>query len=164
MKIFYSILFLFFFGCSFSQKNNQIISLKPESLLHKILGNNKPAIIQFWNPNCENVKNILKEYKLLEKKYSNTIDFYFIGITNRQSLVVNDLKVTNYNYKIYIIDVNFEKEILKRKERFTKEISKILKIKSNDFITLVLNKNHKVIYQGDLLKIEPYKFKEFNQL
>lgn len=39
-------------------------------------------------------------------------------------------------------------------------MSKILKIKNNDFITLVFDRNHKVLYQGDLLKIEPSKFKE----
>ena len=160
MKLSYIILGLVFYGYSFSQKNSQIVSLKPEALLNKISENKNPAIIQFWNPNCKNVNDILKEYQLLEKKWSKTIDFYFIGITNKESLVIKDLKQAHYNYKIYIIDVNFEKDIYKRKGKFTKEISKILKIKNNDFIALVFDRNHKVIYQGDLLKIEPYRFKE----
>lgn len=60
MKISYILLLLVFYGNSYSQKKDQIISLKPEALLHKINKNKKPVIIQFWNPNCEDVNNILK--------------------------------------------------------------------------------------------------------
>lgn len=160
MKISYILLLFVFYGNFYSQKKDQIISLKPEALLHKINKNKKPVIIQFWNPNCEDVNNILKEYQFLENRYANVIDFYFIGVTDKKSLVFKDLKKAHYNYKIYIIDINYEKNINKRKEKFTKKMSKILKINNNDFITLVFDRNHKVIYHGDLLKIEPSKFKE----
>jgi thiol-disulfide isomerase/thioredoxin len=149
---------LFVFSASaFAQK---IVHLTPQQLIDSSKASGRPAIIQFWIPNCAASKEIVIKYKQLQEEYGTEADFYFIGITNKDSLVSNLVSATGYNHKIYVADAAVAEDLMDRRSVFCNEVCRLLGTKEKDFITLYLDKNNTPIYIGDDLEIKPKKIKK----
>ena len=134
MKFLITTLFLFLNIIIYAQK--EIYSLTPEKLALEIQSSKKPSIVQFWVPNCENNIEIVKRYKILMEKYGTDINFYFVGITNKEELVQDLMIKTNYKHNFYIIDKSISPEDLYlRKETFNKIFTKLISGNKKDFIT-----------------------------
>jgi len=109
---------------------------------------NKKTVLQFWNPNCKEVEDILKQYKAAEAMHNDT-DFYFIAITSKDTLITNAIKDNNYPYKLYVADAAVNPDLYERMASFCKKMCALLNIKKSEFLTMYLDKNDKVIYAGD---------------
>ncbi|TRW24345.1 hypothetical protein FMM05_10970 [Flavobacterium zepuense] len=128
----------------------QVIHITPQQLMDNIRKTEgKSTVIQFWNPNCKEVSEIVTEYKAAEEGYSKTTDFYFIAITSKDELIVKAIAENNYKYNLYVVDASVQPDLYERRQTFCKQLSKLLKIKEADFLSLCLDKNDKVTYTGD---------------
>jgi len=140
--------------------SQEIIYITPPQLFDEIKNSSKASVVQYWVPNCANVDDIVIEYKNLQNAYSNNIDFYFLGLTNKEELVANVVKKTGYNYKIYIIDKSVDVELPRRKETFSKEFCKLLDIEESDFITMYLDTDDSVKIKSNDIKLKKVKLKK----
>lgn len=146
---------------SVCRAQESIVYITPAKLAENIKKNtDKATVIQFWVPNCANAAEIVNHYNILENDYAKAVDFYFIGITNKQELVSTLLKNNNFKHTIYIADPSVNNELGARKESFSLELCKLLKIKETDFITMYLDKKDKVIHYGDEIDVEKEKLKK----
>jgi len=143
---------------AFAQDNVQYIT--PSELKKNIDNSKKPTVLQFWIPNCANADEIITEYQRLEEKFGKEVNFYFIGITNKAALVNDLIRKGDYTHNIYIADTAIDKNINSRKETFCKVLNSFFNRKSPfDFITLFLDKNGKLFYAGDRLKLKDRQIK-----
>jgi thiol-disulfide isomerase/thioredoxin len=157
---YYLLFVLSLFTFSIYAQNN-IIYLTPEELVNNIKNDTlKAAVIQFWIPNCANAKEIVTHYKELEDQYGAKVNFYFIGITNKETLVDTLIEDTAYKYNIYIAAPSVNDDITIRRETFAAKVCHLLNLKKSDFLTMYLKKNGKVIYYGDAIDIKKSKLKE----
>jgi len=157
----YYLLFLLslFSLCGVAQQS--IIYLTPEKLVENIRTNTiKASVIQFWIPNCANAEDIITNYSDLENQYSGDVDFYFIGITNKESLVRTLIKNTRFRHKIYIADPLVNQDLTIRRETFAARVCHLLNLKKNDFLTMYIDKKDKMTYYGDAIYIDPKKLKK----
>ncbi|MDV6169802.1 thioredoxin domain-containing protein [Flavobacterium sp. DG1-102-2] len=145
--------------CGFAQQS--IVYITPDQLIENIKSNTtKATVIQFWIPNCANAKEIVAHYNKLENQYTNVVDFYFIGITNKESLVSTLIESTNFSHKIYIADPLVNEELPARRETFAARVCQLLQLKKSDFLTMYIDKKGKVTYYGDAIDVEPEKLKK----
>jgi len=157
-----TVLFLFL---SFSAllSAQQVIHLTPQQLIDNIKKTErKSTVIQFWNPNCKEVSEIVSEYKAAEDTYSKTTDFYFVAVTSKDELITKAIAVNNYKYNLYVVDASVEPDLYERRQTFCKQLCRLLKIKEADFLTLCLDNKDKVMYigdaaYGDIKKVIPAK-------
>jgi len=160
MKTKLLLLLLAFSSAIFAQ---QVIHITPQQLIDNIRKTeDKSTVIQFWNPNCKEVSEIVTEYKAAEEAYSKTTDFYFIAITSKDDLITKSITENNYKYNLYVVDASVEPDLYERRQTFCIQLCQLLKIKETDFLTLCLDKKDKVIYTGDaaytdIKKIIPVK-------
>lgn len=155
-------LILFILLCTASiQAQGSIEYITPEQLVTNIKNNtSKATVIQFWVPNCANAKEIVTHYNELEKQYSTEVHFYFIGITNKETLVSTLIENTGFKHKIYIASPSVNEDITMRRETFSAKVCDLLKLDNNDFITMYLDKKGKVTYYGDAIDIEKSELKK----
>lgn len=159
MKIFVFYLLALLSLQAYAQDN--IIYITPQQLAENIKNNtSKATVIQYWVPNCANATEIITHFNELESKYSQDIEFYFVGITNKKELVTALLEKTGFSHKIYIADPSVNDDLQNRKETFSKKLCQLLTLKKKDFITMYINKKDKVIYYNDAIDIEEEKLKE----
>lgn len=159
MKIFVFYLLALLSLQAYAQDN--IIYITPQQLAENIKKNtSKATVIQYWVPNCANAAEIITHFNELESKYSQDVEFYFIGITNKKELVTALLEKTGFSYKIYIADPLVNDDLQNRKETFSKKLCQLLTLKKKDFITMYINKKDTVIYYNDAIDIEEEKLKE----
>ncbi|KOS05034.1 hypothetical protein AM493_02525 [Flavobacterium akiainvivens] len=145
-------IFVFFVTTvAFAQKP---VHLTPEQLYKEISTDNKATVIQFFNPNCEDVVQIVSRYKALQERYAATVVFYFIGITSKDSLMENLAQKTGYTANLYVADASVEADLYERRQAFCKKLMALVKGNNNDFLTLYLNKQDKLIYVGDDVDIK----------
>lgn len=136
------IIFLWIFVFSFLVNAQKIEALTPLSLYEKIKNSPKPAVVQFWIPNCENRVEIVKNYQNLIKTHGENIDFYFIGITNKEELIADLMAETQFSATLYMADKSISpNDIYQRLPIFSHEFSRLVKGKKKDFITAYLSKN-----------------------
>ena len=143
---------------SYSQEN--IVYITPAQLAENIKNSSNATLVKFWVPNCAAAPEIVKEFKELEAAYPGTIDFYFLGLTNKKELVENLVNTIGYSHKIYIIDPSVHTDLVTRKETFAKQLCALLGIRQKDFIMLSLDKNDKKIYCGDAVETEKAKLQK----
>jgi len=147
MKYILTILSFVFSVCIYSQ--GQVLYITPTHISEHITSiKNRKTILQFWNPNCKEVKDILKEYKAAEAAHKDT-DFYFIAITSKDTLITNAITQSNYPYQLYVADAAVNPDLYKRMASFCKKMCALLHIKESEFLTLCLDRNDKVTYIGD---------------
>lgn len=150
-------LFLLFISITaFSQK---VVHITPQQLADKIKKNSKATVVQFWIPNCANVDEIVAEYKRLEEEHGGAVNFYFVGITNKDELVTAVIQRTGYKNNLYVADPSVA-EIYARKKAFAKALCAGLDTKPTDFITLYLGCNDKVVYKGNAIDVSEKKLKK----
>ena len=126
MKSIISIL-LFLFSMSLYPQQ-QVLHITPAQISeHMTTTKNKKTVLQFWNPNCKEVKDILKQYKAAEAMHNDT-DFYFIAITSKDTLITNAIKDNNYPYKLYVADAAVNPDLYERMASFCKKMCALLNI------------------------------------
>jgi len=159
MKFCFLLLLFMLSLCGFAQTS--IIYLTPEQLVENIKNNtSKATVIQFWIPNCDAAEKIVTHYNELENEYSTKVDFYFIGITNKETLVSTLIEKTGFKHKIYIADPAVNEDITIRRETFAARVCQLLNLKKNDFLTMYLDTKGKVTYYGDSIDVEKNKLKK----
>jgi len=119
------------------------------------------TVIQFWNPNCAEVADIIKEYKTAVTSNPD-VDFYFIAITSKVELVNIAIDANSYKNDLYIVNPSVDADLYERRQTFCRQLCKLLKIDEADFLTLCLDKNDMLTYIGDaayadIAKIIPTK-------
>ncbi|MBW8359076.1 MAG: hypothetical protein K0M63_04645 [Weeksellaceae bacterium] len=155
----YSII-LFLMLNAFTYAQQKIYSLTPDELAFKIQSCNNPSIVQFWVPNCENNIEIVEGYKNLMEKHGNAINFYFIGITNKEELVQELMAKTNYPFDFYIIDKNISPENLNlRKEAFNKIFTEKISAEKKDFITGYFGIKNNRFFLNNSIKVRRSRIK-----
>lgn len=159
MKGIFSILLLILSVFIYAQQ--EIYTVTPEKLALKIQSSKKPSIVQFWVPNCENNIEVVERYKILMEQYGTFINFYFVGITNKEDLVQDLMMKTDYNYNFYIIDKSISPEDLNaRKETFNKIFTKLFSARKKDFITGYFAKENNSFSLTNRIKIRESKIKK----
>jgi thiol-disulfide isomerase/thioredoxin len=152
------VLFLYF-GTTDLLKSQNIINLKPtqvtaEHIHQKLKTAEKPVIVQFWIPNCSNSAEIIQQYNEVIKNYGQKIDFYFIGITNSDTLFCSKLQGNEYINKNYFMISNIEhQELVKCKQKFCLALCKLMNLKIKDFLTIYVNKSKNKAYTTDDIDI-----------
>lgn len=135
---------LFFNSTAYSQST--IITLTADQLAEKLINGNKPAsVVQYWIPNCAAAESIVENFKHWEEQYNDQIDFYFVGITNRDSLILNLIQKGNYSYPLYVVDPIVDSNLNQRMQTFSVQLNKLLQRKPQSFITLYYNRKEKTI-------------------
>lgn len=110
-----------------------------QDLYSKIAQSSKPALIQFWVPNCGNKNNIVRDYKELTDLHGDAVDFYFVGITNLVHLITDVSTHVDYNYPLYYLGYDASIDLMERKERFAFELLKLMGVETfDDFNTLYI--------------------------
>ncbi|MDO5616260.1 MAG: hypothetical protein Q4G16_08730, partial [Cruoricaptor ignavus] len=93
-------------------------------------------------------------------KYGNHIDFYFIGITNKESLVEDLMEEVGFNSNLYIIDKEISpNDLVNRKKKFNKDFIFLLKKRKTDFITGYINRKLSKINLNNSIKVNEQKLK-----
>ena len=59
----------------FTYAQHKVYAVTPDQLAFKIQSGDKPSIVQFWVPNCENNIEIVEGYKNLMENYGKAINF-----------------------------------------------------------------------------------------
>lgn len=150
---------LIFLKSSLAQ--SKITFIAPYELKENIEKSGKPSIIQFWVPNCANAQETITGYKKMEEQYGQHIDFYFIGLTNKEILVADLVNEVRYPYQIYIADTTTEVDINLRKNVFCKLFNEYFsQQKQKDFITVFLDRNDHIVYSGNRLKLKRKQVKK----
>lgn len=127
----------------------------------KIQSSHKPSIVQFWVPNCENNIEIVEGYKKLIHDYGTAIEFYFIGITNKEDLVRDLMVRTEFNFNLYIIDKNISPENLYlRKETFNRTFTELISASKNDFVTGYFRAKNNSFILTNSIKIRKSKIRK----
>ncbi len=143
---------------SHSQEN--IVYITPAQLAENIKNSSNATLVKFWVPNCEAAPEIVKEFKELEDTYPGTIDFYFLGLTNKKELVEHLVNTIGYSHTIYIIDPSVHTNLVTRKETFAEQLCALLGIRQKDFIMLSLDKKDKMMYCGDAIETKKAKLQK----
>lgn len=137
---------------------SEIVYLTPEKLYEDIRNSGKYSVIQFWVPSCKNNVEIVTNYKLLVDKYGAEINFYFIGITNKESLVTDLITQTGYNSKLYIIDKSIlPNDLFNRKKVFNEKFTQYLSSKKKDFITGYIKSNFSEVTLNNKINVNESK-------
>lgn len=148
MKSIFITLMLFFSICIYSQQ--QVVHITPQQIADHIENtSSRKTVIQFWNPNCKEVLDIVKEYKAITDAHDKETDFYFVAITSKDSLIINAIKESNYTYTLYVADASVNPDLYERMSAFCKKMCRLLHIEETKFLTLCLDKNDNVTYKGD---------------
>lgn len=138
-----------------AQDNPERIEAK--ELFTRIQKGGKPAVVQFWVPNCKSKEEIVQSYKELVEKHSDKIDFYFVGITNLPSLIIELDKKLNFEYPFYYLGGNKEKDLMERKTEFASTLIELFNQGTKkDFITLYI-KNSDNIYYDESIEVDMSK-------
>jgi thiol-disulfide isomerase/thioredoxin len=149
---------------AFTYAQHKVYAVTPDQLVFKIESSNKPSIVQFWVPNCENNIEIVEGYKNLMENYGNAINFYFIGITNKEELVEELMAKTNYQFDFYIIDKSVSPENLYlRKETFNRTFTEIISAKKKDFVTGYFGRKNVSFFLTRSIKIRKSKIRQLIQ-
>ncbi len=156
----YSIL-LFLMLNIFTYAQQKVYAVTPEHLASEIQSSGKPSIIQFWVPNCENNIQIVEGYKNLIAKYGSELNFYFIGITNKEELVQELMTKTNYPFDFYIIDKSISPENLYlRKEAFNKTFTEKISAGKKDFVTGYFGIRNNRFFLNNTIKVRTSRIKQ----
>ena len=151
----YTWVLLLYFGVANLLNCQNIVDLKPvhittEHIHQKIRTADKPIIVQFWIPNCSNSAEIIQQYNEIIKKYGQKIDFYFIGITNSDTLFCSKLKGNQFiNINYFMISNTEHQELVKCKQNFCFALCKLMNLKAKDFLTIYVNKSKNKTYVTD---------------
>lgn len=149
MKFFY--FFVAVFVTITLKAQNTPERIEPEDLFEKIKSSGKPAVVQFWVPNCKAKEEIVQAYKKLVEKYSSEIDFYFVGITNLPDLIIELDNKLKFNYPFYYIGGDKNKDLIERKMEFSDRLLKLLnKGAGGDFITLYIKDLRNINYDESI--------------
>lgn len=145
MKFFYLFIAILF-TINFKAQNTPV-RVEPEELFEKIKSSDRPSVIQFWVPNCKEREEIVHAYKELVEKHSEKIDFYFIGITNLPNLIIEIDTKLKFDYPLYYIGGNKDKDLMKRREEFANRLLELLNNGvGEDFITLYIKDLQNINY------------------
>lgn len=137
-------LLMIFTGKIYAQ--HKITHLSATELVEKLYkGDKRASVVQYWIPNCATAESQVQQFKIWQETYGNQIDFYFIGITNKDSLVLNLIDKTNYTYPLYIIDATVDANLNQRMQTFSMQLNQLLKRKPQSFITLYWNNKKQAI-------------------
>lgn len=148
---------LFIFFCSYtisSFAQAEIKTLTAKQVYDLIQQSEKPAVVEFWVPNCANNIEILKNYKKVVEKYDNEIDFYLMGITAKPELVQELIDKTGFNYPLYIINVDEPINLMEKRTVFEQQFLALFKKKHRQFIRMYVTKDHKVLKINKTLDID----------
>lgn len=151
-KLISFIFFCFYTISSFSQ--TEIKTLTAKQVYDLIQQSDKPSIVEFWVPNCSNNVEIVKKYKNVVEKYGNEIDFYLMGITAKQELVQSLIDKTNFNYPLYIINVDEPINLMEKRSVFEQQFLSLFKKRHRQFIRMYITKDHKVLKINKALDID----------
>jgi len=149
MKFFY--FFIAVFVTITLEAQNTPKRIEPEDIFERIKLSDKPAIVQFWVPNCKAKEEIIQAYKKLVEKYSTEIDFYFVGITNLPNLIIELDNKFKFDYPLYYIGGDKNKDLMERKVEFSNQLLKLLNNgEGGDFITLYIKDLKNINYDESI--------------
>lgn len=131
-----------------------IKTLDAKQVYDLIQQSDKPAIVEFWGPNCSNNVEIVKKYKNVVEKYGNEIDIYLIGITAKPELVQELIDKTSFSYPLYIINVNQQIGLMEKRTVFEQQFLALFKKRHRQFIRMYITKDHKVFKINKSLGID----------
>lgn len=149
MKFFYFFIAVFFTITLKAQNTPERI--EPEELFEKIKSSDRPSVVQFWVPNCKAKEEIVQAYKELVEKHSEKIDFYFVGITNLPDLIIELDTKLKFDYPLYYIGGNKDKDLMERREEFANRLLELLNNGiGGDFITLYIKDLKNINYDESI--------------
>jgi len=136
-----------------SSAQAEIKTLTAKQVYDLIQQSEKPALVEFWIPNCSNNVEIVKEYKKVIEKYGSEIDFYLMGITAKPELVQELIDKTGFNYPLYIINVDQQINLMEKRTVFEQQFLSFFKKIHREFIRIYITKDHKVLKINKALDI-----------
>ena len=102
-------------------------------------------------PNCKAKEEIVQAYKELVEKHSEKIDFYFVGITNLPDLIIELDTKLKFDYPLYYIGGNKDKDLMERREEFANRLLELLNNGiGGDFITLYIKDLKNINYDESI--------------
>ena len=113
-----------------------IYTVSPAELFEKMQQAKRPAVVQFWIPNCSVAVETLKEYDHLQHTWEGKIDFYFVGITNKPELIQNAMAASGFSRTVYMADTLASGPIAARMKNFSSAFSVLAGKGSHDWITV----------------------------
>ena len=136
--------------------------ITPDSLFSLIQNSPKISIIQYWVPSCENATRNLHKYANLHRENSEDVDFYFIALTKKISLLEELERKVNFNSSIYLMDtLNSGSDLFENKSTFNKQFFFFFGLKKKeDFLIAYIHKKSGTMIFTDKLKIDEKKIRK----
>lgn len=132
-KIFSLLLLLLSAISGNSQENISFIT--PQQLYDQVRQRARPAIVQFWIPNCAAAPATVQTYDSLQKTAGESVDFYFIGVTNKKALVQNLIRQSGFADTLYIADTIVAPDINQRMKTFSRAFIRLAGRERKRFLT-----------------------------
>jgi len=120
-----------------------------------VRNSDKPTIIQYWIPNCQNRAEIIAKLDQFNNNFSDKFQFIYIALTYSDSLLIHSHKEANANFNLYKLDTSEFPNLMDGVKNFNKKIGQKSEMNLQDKLIIALSSNFEILGSSRRSELTP---------